>query len=74
MAQPIQHVFKPLRVSAGFEADQRRNRQSAVELLRFAVGVPQLQLADLSRLRIENCNLLPTRMEITPYNSHEGFS
>jgi hypothetical protein len=43
-------------------------------MLRFAVCVLQLAFADLASLGIENGDLLPARMEITPYNSHEGFS
>ena len=42
----------------------------AVELLGCAVAVAQLVLVHFSALVVENRNLLPTGMEITPYNKH----
>jgi hypothetical protein len=41
-----------------------------VEPLRLPIAVHQLVFVDLSGLRIENRNLLPPRMEITPCNLH----
>jgi GDPmannose 4,6-dehydratase len=43
-------------------------------VLGFNVAVAQLALGYLSRFDIKNRNLLPTKIEITPYNSHEGLS
>ena len=58
----------------GLKTDQGRRTQLTVKALGFAVAVVQLQLAYFSRFSIENSNLLPSGMEITSYNSHEGFS
>ena len=40
----------------------------------WSSSVDQPVPADLPDLSIENRNLLPPRMKITPYNLHEGFS
>ncbi|MGA3128507.1 MAG: hypothetical protein ABSD13_17530, partial [Candidatus Korobacteraceae bacterium] len=40
----------------------------------LAIAVDQLAFHNLTSREIKNCNLLPTGMEITPYNDHEGFS
>jgi hypothetical protein len=42
--------------------------------LGLAIAVDQLALRYFSRFGIKDCNLLPTGMEITPYNGHESFS
>jgi hypothetical protein len=72
ISQPLQQLDEPLAVAAGFHANQRRNRQSSIKPLGLAIAVHQLVFAHLSRFAIENRNLLPTGMEITPYNLHEG--
>src|SRR6516162_1624536 len=74
VAYLLQQFAQPLAVTTSFHTHQRRDRQSSVKSLRFSVPVDQFTFVNLSRFDIKNCNLLPTRMEIAPYNSHEGFS
>ena len=72
--QLLQQLHKPLTVAAALQANQRRNRQRTVKPFRLAVAVDQFAFHHLARREIKNRNLLPTGMEITPYNNHEGFS
>ena len=51
-----------------------RSRQSPVKLFCLSVSIHQLVLAYFPSVTVKNRNLLPSGMEITPYNSHEGFS
>src|SRR6266851_3278690 len=74
VAQPLQQLDRPLAVAAGFHANQRRSRQSTVKSFCLSVPVDQLVLRNLSGFAVQNCHLLPTRMEITTYNNHGGFS
>src|SRR5271165_3285781 len=70
MAQLLQQVHEPLTIAAGLQSNPRRRRQLPVELLGCAVAVAQLVLVHFSGFVVENRHLLPTRMEITPYNQH----
>src|SRR5271165_7009551 len=70
MAQLLQQVHEPLAVAAGFQPNPRRRRQLPVELFGFAVAIAQLVPVHFSGLAVDNRNLLPTGMEITPYNKH----
>jgi hypothetical protein len=72
VAQTLDQVQEPLAVTACLDPDQRRRRQLPIEALGLARPVYQPPLGYLARLRIKNRNLLPTGMEITPYNKHEG--
>ena len=47
---------------------------AAYNTLRFTPAVVQFSFFNLARLAIENIDLLPTRVEITSYNVHGGFS
>jgi len=73
VAQSLQQLDQPLAVATSFHANQRWSRQPPVKAFRLPISVDQLVLSNLSGFAVENRNLLPRRMEITP-NSHEGFS
>ncbi len=72
--QLFQQLHKPLTVATTLQANQRWPRQRTVKSLRLAVAVDQLEFHNLTCRGIKNRYLLPTGMEITPYNLHEGFS
>src|ERR1035438_3648904 len=70
VAQLLQHLHKPLRVTRRFQPNQRRHRQLPVPPLRFAVAVLQLRFSAFSALAVEPRHLLPAGMKITSYNPH----
>src|SRR5262249_30567997 len=70
MAQSLEQINKPLTVSAGLDANQPCTSQFPVKLFCLSVSVDQLVLGYFPSLAVENRNLLPSRMEITPYNNH----
>ena len=74
MTQLLQQLQEPLTVATTLHTHQARYRQAAVKLLGLTVTVDQFAFHDFAGGRIENRHLLPTGMEITPYNNHEGFS
>src|SRR5208337_3227491 len=74
MTQLLHQLHEPLTVATTLHSHQARYRQAAVKLFRLAVTVNQFAFPDFAGGRVENRHLLPTGMEITPYNNHEGFS
>jgi hypothetical protein len=60
----------PYSSSAFLHADQHRRRQLLIKPLRIAAGMHQFAFSGFSRLRVQPVPLLPTGMEITPYNHH----
>src|SRR5208283_6120681 len=70
MAQLLQQLHEPLTIAAGLQPNPRRRRQLPVEPLGFSLAIAQFVLVHFSGLTVANRNLLPTGMEITPYNKH----
>src|SRR5664279_4418811 len=70
LAHLLQHLHQPLRVTRGFQPNQRRHRQLPVPSLRFAVAVLQLRFSAFSALAVAPSHLLPAGMKITSYNPH----
>ena len=64
--------LEPWRITRGLNPHQRRSRQTGVESSGFTVFVLQAARHHLAALRVQPCNYLVARMQITSDNQH-GF-
>lgn len=71
MAQPLQERVKPQRVPRTFDADGDGRRERGVELLDGVAGVRELLLDNFAGVRVEDCHLLLSRVQIAADEDHE---
>ena len=72
VTEPMHEGVKPLRVASGLDADRHRRPQRSVESLDGVAVMGELLLEDFARRRVEDSNLLLSRVQITSDECHES--
>src|SRR5262249_21450192 len=72
VTEPVHEGVKPLRVAGGLDPDRHRRPQRSVESLHGVAVMSELLLEDFARGRVENSDLLLSRVKITSDECHES--
>ena len=67
----MHHRVKPLGVAGGLDSDRHRRAQGAVEALDGVAIMDEFLLEHFARDRVEDCDLLLSRVQITSDECHE---
>jgi hypothetical protein len=71
VTEPVHEAVKPLGVAGGFDADRDGRTECAVETFHRVPVVDEFLLQDFSCRRVENRDLLFSRVQITSDECHE---
>jgi hypothetical protein len=72
VTEPMHEGVKPLSVAGGLDADRHGRPQRSVESLHGVAFVNELLLDNFASGRVEDCDLLLSRVQITSNESHES--
>jgi hypothetical protein len=72
MTEPVHQSMKPLGVTGGLNPDRHRRAQGAVEALDGVALVDELLFENFAGSRVEGCDLLLARVQITSNECHES--